>query len=114
MHVVGNKKGSVLIGPTCCEIISKSEKQKLLNRLRKDPLPGDVDPERFGRELTRHEFDSLWNCLCRFLAVGVRYNRIINVTPETVGRTRESMQKAKRVMVYRKPACCECQTAIAA
>jgi len=155
MRVVGDKKAFDLIGPTCCELISESEKQTILDRLGEDPLRDDADPdrvwhrisrsrapigtlllnqsiiagvgnvfradvlfdqgihpERLGRELTRDEFESLWNRLCEFLAIGVRYNRIITADPQTVGLTRGRMRKDERVLVYRKPTCPECETPI--
>ena len=71
-----------------------------------------LHPERHGREFTRDEFESLWNRLYEFLAIGVRYNRIITVDPQTVGRKRGRMRKDERVLVYRKLTCPECETPI--
>lgn len=155
MRVVGERKTFDLIGPTCCELISESDAQKIIDRLGQDPLRDDADPEvvwnrisrsrapigtlllnqsiiagvgnvfradalfdqgihpeRPGRELSREEFDGLWQRLCEFLAIGVRYNRIITADPETVGRTRGRMRKGERVLVYSKSTCPECESAI--
>lgn len=38
MRVVGDKKAFDLIGPICCELISESKKQTILERLGEDPL----------------------------------------------------------------------------
>lgn len=67
-----------------------------------------ISPERSGRDLSREEFDSLWNRLCEFLAVGVRYNRIITADAEEVGRTRGRMRKGERLLIYKKDLCPEC------
>ena len=155
MRVVGDRKAFDLIGPTRCELIAESDKQKLLDRLGEDPLRDDADPEvvwnrisrsrapigklllnqsiiagvgnvfradalfdqgihpeRPGRKLSREEFDALWQRLCEFLAIGVRYNRIITADPETIGRTRGRMRKGERLLVYRKVTCPECVSAI--
>ena len=71
-----------------------------------------IHPERPGRELSREEFDALWQRLCEFLAIGVRYNRIITADPEIIGRTRGRMRKGERVLVYSKSTCPECESAI--
>ena len=67
-----------------------------------------IHPERAGRDLTRDEFDGLWNRLCEFLTIGVRYNRIITANPDYVGRTRGRMRRDERLLVYKKPECPEC------
>ena len=72
-----------------------------------------IHPLRPGRDLTRDEFDGLWERLREFLSIGVRYNRIITASPELVGRSRGRMQKGERTLIYRKTACpvCNCQIA---
>ena len=71
-----------------------------------------ICPERAGRELSREEFDGIWNRLCEFLAIGVRYNRIITADPATAGRSRGRMRSDERLLVYRKSDCPECGTDI--
>lgn len=45
VRMIGKEKAFDLNGPTRCELLSKADYQKLLDRLGQDPLKSDADPE---------------------------------------------------------------------
>jgi endonuclease-8 len=45
LRVIGNERGFDLNGPNQCELLSKQDCQRLLDRLGPDPLREDADPE---------------------------------------------------------------------
>ncbi len=67
-----------------------------------------IHPSRQGRDLSRSEFDDLWDTITKLLKIGVRYNRIITVEPEEVGKTRSRMNREERLQVYKKDHCGSC------
>ena len=71
-----------------------------------------IHPESLGKELSRAQFDGIWSFLLRTMAVGKKYNRIINVLPEDVGKSFSRMNRAERLLVYKKPRCINCDGAI--
>ncbi len=72
-----------------------------------------MSPERAGKDVTRDEFDSLWETLVRFLRIGVKYNQIVTADPDEVGKTRGRMKRDERLLVYKKNECNECGHKIA-
>ncbi len=67
-----------------------------------------IHPERAGRDLTRDEFDALWQTLTDLMRIGVKYNRIITADPATVGRSRTRMRREERLLIYKKDRCGSC------
>ncbi|MFR9674802.1 Fpg/Nei family DNA glycosylase [Streptomyces sp. TR06-5] len=65
-----------------------------------------IDPYRTGRDLTRDEWQALWEDLTRLLRQGVRDNRIDTVrpehTPEAMGREPRVDDHGGEVYVYRR------------
>ena len=51
VRMIGSKKSFDLNGPNCCELLSKTNHKKLLDRLGQDPLRDDAD-----REVVRERF----------------------------------------------------------
>lgn len=45
LRMIGDKQAFDLNGPNCCELLSKTDLQKLLGRLGQDPLRQDAEPE---------------------------------------------------------------------
>jgi endonuclease-8 len=72
-----------------------------------------VSPLRLGKDLTRDEFDRLWQTLCDLLRIGVRYNRIIVADPSEVGKPRGRMTRHERLLIYKKTHCVRCAGPIA-
>ena len=67
-----------------------------------------IHPERPGREVTRAEFDALWDTLTRMLNDGVRSGRIITVSAEDAGMPRSRIPRGQRTYVYHQTACRRC------
>lgn len=67
-----------------------------------------LHPETEGRAVTREKFDEIWEFLLRTMAVGKRYNRIINTLPDDVGKPYSRMNRTERLLVYKKSHCIEC------
>ncbi|RXS88069.1 Fpg/Nei family DNA glycosylase [Streptomyces sp. TM32] len=65
-----------------------------------------IDPYRAGRDLTRAEWDALWDDLVFLMAEGVRHNRIDTVRPEhlpeAMGRPPRVDDHGGEVYVYRR------------
>jgi endonuclease-8 len=53
VRMIGTRKAFDLNGPTRCELLSKSDYRKLLNRLGQDPLKPDADPEMVWNRISR-------------------------------------------------------------
>ena len=66
-------------------------------------------PRTPGREVSRERFDALWSDATALLKVGVRYDRIITVTPEFArerhGKPLSKLARRERWYVYKQPAC---------
>ena len=71
-----------------------------------------LNPERIGNTFARQEFDALWQTLRDMLRIGVKYNRIITADPELVGKTLGRMDRAERLLCYKKQSCPLCQAEI--
>ena len=67
-----------------------------------------LSPERLGKEVTREEFDQLWQTLVEMLRIGVKYNRIITADPKDVGKPASRMNRQERLLCYKKERCVEC------
>ncbi|WFB09575.1 Fpg/Nei family DNA glycosylase [Streptomyces sp. LX-29] len=65
-----------------------------------------IDPYRSGRDLTRAEWDAIWDDLVALMREGVRNNRIDTVrpehTPEAMGRPPRVDDHGGEVYVYRR------------
>lgn len=67
-----------------------------------------LSPERLGKDLTRNEFEQLWQTLVDMLKIGVKYNRIITADPKEVGKPASRMNRQERLLCYKKPLCVQC------
>lgn len=71
-----------------------------------------LHPSIRGNELTRSEFDDIWELTVRLLKIGKRYNKIIITNPDDVGKPRSKMNSSERLLIYKKPHCTVCETAV--
>lgn len=71
-----------------------------------------MPPQRSGRDLSRAEFDALWDLACRLLRIGRQHNRIIIADPAELGKPRSRMTRDERLLVYKRDACRRCETPI--
>jgi len=53
LRVVGPERSFDLIGPTACEVLDESGRQRIVDRLGDDPLRGDADPQRARERIGR-------------------------------------------------------------
>ena len=67
-----------------------------------------IHPRRLGRDLTADEFDALWTTLVGMLRVGVKYNRIITVDWESLGKSATRLTREERLNVYERDRCPRC------
>ena len=70
-----------------------------------------VDPRRPGKELSREECEWIWDRLVEWLAVGVKYNRIITAEPPE-DKPRSRMNREERLMCYKKRLCTWCESPV--
>jgi endonuclease-8 len=70
------------------------------------------DPERAGNTMSREEFDTLWQTLVGMLRTGVKYNRIITADPEAIGKPYSRMNRAERLLCYKREFCPRCEAQI--
>lgn len=77
-----------------------------------------IDPYRAGKDLTRRQWDAIWEDLAALMREGVRNNRIDTVrpehTPEAMGRPPRVDDHGGEVYVYRRTnmPCLVCDTQI--
>lgn len=67
-----------------------------------------IHPERPGNQLTREEFDALWEKIVELLNIGVKYNRIIIADPSDIGKPRSRMNRQERLLIYKHKQCTKC------
>ena len=71
-----------------------------------------IHPERAGNELSREQFDELWELTVRLLGIGLKYNRIITVDRATAGKALSRLKSSERLLCYKKPKCVTCNRKI--
>lgn len=74
-----------------------------------------IHPERPCPEVTREEFDALWDTICSMLRQGVKDNRIITLSKEELaaeGLTRSRVRSKEAVHVYKRDECRRCGTSV--
>lgn len=71
-----------------------------------------IHPETKGNELSREQFDKLWQLSVRLLEIGVKYNRIITVDRDEVDKPLSRLTRFERLLVYKKNRCSCCGTRV--
>ncbi len=71
-----------------------------------------INPELCGKELTRKQFDAIWDTLKYLLEIGVQYNKIIIASPDDVGKPRSKMNRKESLLVYKQDRCKRCDKKI--
>lgn len=71
-----------------------------------------IHPETKGKELSREQFDDLWDLTVKFLQIGFRYNRIITVDRSDVDKPLSRLSGKERLTVYKKVKCTRCGSKI--
>ena len=71
-----------------------------------------IHPEKPVNQLSREQFDELWNLTVDLLKTGVKYNRIITVDRETFNKPLSRLNASERLHVYKRPNCRRCGSKI--
>ena len=66
-----------------------------------------ICPERPGRDVTREEFDRLWETICDWMKLGAKHNRIIT-TAATSKKPASRLTRGERLTIYKKEYCTQC------
>lgn len=71
-----------------------------------------IDPMRLGNELKKNEFDELWLLTKRLMAIGVKYNRIITVSPDPSEKALSRLTRKESLNIYKKDLCPRCNSVV--
>ncbi len=71
-----------------------------------------VHPERPGNQISREEFDQIWELSVRLMQIGVKANRIITTDRRPAGKPASRLSAAERLMIYKHPVCPRCRADI--
>lgn len=67
-----------------------------------------IHPNRLGKDVTREEFDDIWDLISRWLQIGVKHNRIITVDRESVDVPLSRLPAKERIQIYKRKNCPRC------
>ena len=71
-----------------------------------------LHPETPANQISRAQWDSMWQTLRTWLRSGVREQRIITVDPKEVGVARSKLTREQATYVYRSAQCPRCDTEV--
>ncbi|TWU56269.1 Fpg/Nei family DNA glycosylase [Rubripirellula reticaptiva] len=71
-----------------------------------------IHPETPANQLSREQFDCLWELTGNLLKTGVKYNRIITVDPGLFNKPLSKLKSSERLCVYKQSNCRNCNTKI--
>jgi endonuclease-8 len=71
-----------------------------------------IAPETPANQLSREQFDRLWQLTVDLLKTGVKYNRIITVDRQLHDKPLSRLKSSERLYVYKRPNCRTCGTKI--
>jgi len=123
VRMIGKQKSFDLNGPNCCELLTPQQFAALQQRLGQDPLREDglgniyraevlwllkIHPERKGTDVSREEFDTIWELSVKLLRIGLKYDRIITVSREMVDKPLSRLSRQERLLIYKKSRCRTC------
>lgn len=93
--------GSVLLDQSVIAGIGNIYRAEILYLLK-------INPERPAKELSRRQFDELWQLTSDLLKTGVKYNRIITVPPDQIDKPLGRLNRDERLLIYKKQHCSDC------
>ena len=67
-----------------------------------------ICPDRPANQLSRSEFEAIWDLSVELLRTGVKYNRIITVDRETLGKSLSRANARERTWIYKAVECPRC------
>lgn len=67
-----------------------------------------LHPEKPGNQLTRQQFDGLWDLTVQLMNIGVKYNRIITADRLRIDKPPSRLNARERLVCYKKTRCVDC------
>ena len=68
----------------------------------------EIDPEKPSCEISREQFDSLWQLTVDLFKIGVKQNRIITIDLNSIDKPVSRLTKDERLTIYKKQRCSRC------
>lgn len=72
----------------------------------------NIDPEKPSCELSREQFDEMWQLTVDLFQIGVKQNKIITVDLSSINKPVSRLTKDERLMIYKKRTCSRCRSAV--
>ena len=72
----------------------------------------EIDPEKPSCDLSREQFDSIWQLTVDLFKIGVKQNRIITIDLNSINKPVSRLTKDERLMIYKKPRCSRCNSIV--
>jgi endonuclease-8 len=97
--------GSALLDQSLIAGIGNIYRAEILHKLK-------IDPEKPSCQLSRGQFDELWQLTVDLFRIGVKHNKIITVDLSAINKPVSRLTKDQRVMIYKKQTCSCCGGAV--
>ena len=97
--------GSALLDQSLIAGIGNIYRAEILHLLK-------IDPEKPSCELSRQQFDDLWQLTVDLFRIGEKQNKIITVDLNSINKPIGRLTKDERLMIYKKQNCSYCNTAV--
>lgn len=97
--------GSALLDQSLIAGIGNIYRAEILHLLK-------IDPEKPCRDLSRAQFDQLWQLTIDLFRIGEKQNRIITVDLNTLNKPIRRLTKDERLTIYKKQTCANCNSAV--
>ncbi|MEM9413292.1 MAG: Fpg/Nei family DNA glycosylase, partial [Planctomycetota bacterium] len=68
-----------------------------------------INPERPANEVSRQEFNRMWELTVELLQLGMKHNRIITNLSMSGGKSLGRLRAGDRLNIYKKPVCPRCE-----
>ncbi len=72
----------------------------------------DLDPETPSCDLSRPQFDTLWQLTVDLFQIGVKHDRIITVDLNSINKPIRRLNKDERLTIYKKQNCPRCNSTV--
>lgn len=72
-----------------------------------------IHPDTPANQISRKQFDELWELSVRLLKIGVQHNRIITIDQNSAKRPLSKLTRDERLLIYKKTVCPICGSKVA-
>lgn len=97
--------GSALLDQSLIAGIGNIYRAEILHLLK-------IDPEKPCCEISRRQFDQMWQLTVDLFRIGVKYNKIITADLSSINKPISRLTKDERVTIYKKQRCSHCNSAV--